>query len=951
MKNIFCFLGIISLFSFINEILSQTVDKYTQDGVIYLKFKDNIYYKTKAGKISIEDIEFINRIKEKYGIRRVINPFWRATDKKLHKIFKVEFDSIYKVDLLIEDLKKIKDVEYVEKAPYYWIKYTPNDYPTDGVKNWHLEKIMAKEAWDITQGNSNIKIAIIDNAIDITHPDLSSKVVLAIDLADGDDDPTPPENTTIWSHGTHVAGLAAAATNNGLGIASIGFNCSIIAIKAARDSDNGQGIISMYEGIIWAADNGAHIINMSFGGPGYFQTMQMIIDYAYNKGCVLVGGAGNNGDGSEDPNNINYVTYPAACNHVIAVGATNGNDVAASFSNYGAWIDVMAPGGYQNDGGWSDILFNRSVYSTIAGGGYNYMAGTSMAAPIVAGLCGLMKSVNPYLTPDKLTYYLKISCDTIDHLQDSQHQGMIGAGRINAFKAVKTALDSISPIVANFTCSGNHIIAGGHVNFTDLSIGNIIQWNWQFPGGEPSSSTLQNPQNITYNQPGSFDVILTVSDGTTTSTEIKPNFINVFIQPQSGWIEQASGFSAIYRGAYNISIANDSVAWATAVDGTTGYPVNEFTKTTNGGDLWIANTIPAPNTLAPANICALSHNEAWVAMYPTNGSGGKIYYTEDGGQTWTIKQSANMFSSTSSFLNVVHFWNSYEGFCMGDPVNNNFEIYYTTDGGNTWTPSSTLPPPLPGEYGYTGIYDVYNNTVWFGTNKGRIYKSTDKGKNWTVYNTGLSDIAKVTFNDENNGIVQQITYGSGGTITSFIMKVTHDGGETWTTITPNGPIWKTDICAVPGVPGKYFSVGTNGQSPAKYGSSFSLDYGLNWTLIDTGIQYISVEFLNDNTGWAGGFSLNETTGGIYKWNTFTKSNKTPKISPQLYPNPSANFIELNSPNKILLLEIFDNNGKKIKSYTPNSLKVFLNISNLQDGFYIIKITTETNVITKKFIKE
>ncbi|MCX7954018.1 MAG: S8 family serine peptidase [Bacteroidales bacterium] len=949
------FLILILLYPFL--LIGQRVDKYAQDGVIYFKFKDNVplIYKTKAGKISVDKIPVLDKIKEKYGIKSVANTFWQATDSRLHRIFRVEFDSIYKVELLIKELSENDEIQYAEKAPYFRISFTPNDYSSDAGRVWHLEKIKAKQAWDITQGNPNIKVAIIDNAIDISHPELSGKVAEAIDLADGDNDPRPPENTTIWSHGTHTAGLAVAATNNGSGIASIGFNCKLIAIKAGRNADGGQGVTAMYEGVIWAADHGAHVINMSFGGPNYFETMQMIIDYAYNKGCVLVAAAGNNGDGSEDPNNINYVGYPAACNHVIAVGATNGNDVAASFSQYGTWIDVMAPGGYQNDGGIADIVLNRGVYSTMAGNSYGKMVGTSMAAPITAGLCALMKSVNPNLTPDKLTQYLKATCDNIDNLQDAAHQGKVGAGRINAFKAVKMAQDSISSIVANFTCSGNFIVAGGHVNFTDLSVGNITSWNWSFPGGSPSSSNSQNPQNITYNTPGSYDVILTVSDGINTSTEIKPNFITVLPHSQSAWIEQASGFSTMYRGVYSISIVNENVAWATAVDGTTGSPVNEFTRTTNGGDLWVAGNIPAPSTLAPAHICAISDQKAWVAMYPKNGGGGKIYYTQDGGQTWNIQNSSTMFSNSASFLNVVHFWNENEGFCMGDPVNNVFEIYYTTDGGNTWVPVTNLPSPLSGEYGYTGVYDVYNNTVWFGTNKGRIFKSTDKGHTWQVYTTGLTDIAKVTFNDETNGIVQQIVYNnSSGAITSLTMKVTHDGGQTWTTVTPSGPFWKSDICAVPGVPGKYFSVGTNGAASgsATYGSSYSLDYGATWNPIDSGVQYISVEFLNNNVGWAGGFCLNSTTSGIFKWDSGSNvlfNNKNSEI--RIFPNPVNNYLKIEAENNIKKIEVYNYVGKILYDYQINEEKAILNLSKLSSGFYFVKIIDANGFCkTVSFIK-
>ncbi|MCX7863262.1 MAG: S8 family serine peptidase [Bacteroidales bacterium] len=940
-------------------LLAQTIDKYAVDGALYFKFKDNVElnYPIKAGKVLPENIPFLSALKDKYGITSVRNTFWQTTDPRLHRIFRVHFDKKELINDFIRDLSNVPEVEYAEKAPYFPIRYTPNDYGTNTDNTWHLDKISAKLAWDITQGSPNVYVAVIDNAIDVSHPDIAPKVHLAIDLGDGDNDPKPPQNTTIWSHGTHTSGLAVAATNNGTGISSIGFNCKLIAIKAGADADGGQGVSAMFEGITWAADNGAHIINMSFGGPSYFQTMQMIVDYAYNKGCVLVAAAGNNGDGSEDPNNVNYVGYPAACNHVIAVGATNGNDKKAAFSEFGTWIDVMAPGGYKNDGGIVDIMLNRGVHSTTAGNSYGKMVGTSMASPIVAGLCGLMKSVDPNLTPDRLTYLLKASCDNIESLQAPEHQGKIGAGRINAFKAVKMAQDSMQQVVANFMCSGNFINAGGYVNFTDLSVGNITSWNWSFPGGNPSSSTQQHPQNIVYSTPGTYPVTLTVSDGTHSSTETKTAYITVMQPAQSAWIEQASGFTSMYRGVYHISIVNENVVWGTAVDGTNGQPVKEFTRTTNGGTTWTPGTIVATGALAPAHICAVSDQKAWVAMYPTSGAGGKVYYTSDGGQTWTNQNNASMFTNSASFLNIVHFFNENEGFCMGDPVNNKFEIYYTTNGGQTWTAvdAANNPSAQSGEMGWTGVYAAYNNVAWFGTNKGRIYKTTDKGVTWQVYNTGLTDISDINFNNEMNGVALQKVYNtSTGAITSFSVKKTNDGGANWTTVNPSGPVWKSDWAAVPGVPGKYFSVGTDGgaSGSAKYGSSYSLDYGASWTHIDTGVQYICVEFYNDMIGWAGGFSINATTSGIFKWDATSQVKPISEmVSVEIFPNPANNYLTVKSEDPIKRITIVNTLGQEVLSENCNAYQQILNVSMLSKGIYLIQIEHDLGRSIYRIIKE
>lgn len=954
---------IIILFAVFN-VTSQTIDKNAVDGCIYFKLKNEteIDFSVKKGKAMIADVPFLKNLIDEYQLTTLNNTFWYTSSPELHRIFRLEFYAKEKINSLIETLNREDVIEYAEKAPYFRISFTPNDpnYSTTG-NRWHLDRINASGAWDITHGSSSVKIAVIDNAITINHPDIAPKVFLAIDLADGDSDPSPPSVTTIWSHGTHTSGLACAATNNGIGTASIGFDCSLIAIKAGKDADGGQGVSSMFEGITWAADNGADIISMSFGGPTFFQTMQIIIDYAYNKGCLLVAAAGNNGDGMEDPNNVNYVGYPAACNHVIAVGSTNGNDKKSSFSEFGTWIDVVTPGGYQNDGGLVDIIFNNTVYSTTANTSYGKMSGTSMSCPITAGLCGLMLSVNPGLTPEKIELYLKATCTNIESLQAPEHQGQVGAGRINAQAAVAMASDSISTVYADFTCSGNLINTGGYINFTDLSTGAPVSWSWSFPGGNPASSTDQNPSGIQYNTAGVYDVTLTISDGTNSCTEIKTMFITVQVPANSAWIEQASGFAAMYRGAYQISIVDANTSWVTAIDGTSGYPVNEFTMTTDAGATWTPGQINPATGIAPANISAHSDLKAWVSMYPTTGAGGKVYYTEDAGVTWVNQNNPSMFTNSASFLNIVHFFNENDGYCMGDPISSEFEIYTTADGGTTWNavPAASIPDAQSGEMGWTGVYDAFGNFTWFGTNKGRIFKSSDKGLTWSALTPGLGDIQKVAFNNENNGIAQQIVYNtSTGAITTFTMKVTNDGGNTWNSVTPGYGTGKSDICGVPNLPGKYFSVGTNGApySSATYFSSYSLDYGNTWTVVDSGVQYISVRFLDDFTGWAGGYSLNPTTSGIFKWdaNVSVENTDSNENGITIYPNPSDGnvFIKAGKSGEIISICISDISGKTVRQFkfsNNENNNSRIDLTGLQKGVYIVQINSEDNKYFNKLI--
>jgi thermitase len=288
------------------------------------------------------------------------------------------------------------------------------DSPDDpGFGNqWGMVKVEAAQAWEITTGSPSINIAILDTGVDLDHPDLADKLISNINFSNS--------GTTddVYGHGTHVAGIAAAITDNGVGVAGLGYNSTIMNVKVL--SDMGAGLYSwIASGIIWAADNGAEIINMSLGGPSESSTLEEAINYAWNKGVVVVAAAGNNGDTTP--------MYPAYYTNCIAVAATNSNDGRASWSNYGDWVDVAAPG--------------VSIYSTLKNNNYGYMSGTSMASPHVAGLAALVFTAvsdvngNGKLN-DEVRSRIEATCDDIGI-------NGIGYGRINAAEAVGG--ESVSP--------------------------------------------------------------------------------------------------------------------------------------------------------------------------------------------------------------------------------------------------------------------------------------------------------------------------------------------------------------------------------------------------------------------------------------------------------------------------------------------------------------------------
>lgn len=506
-------------------MLSQTVYKNCSDGKVYFKFKDNIDPAFTAGpenQVDPETLPFLSAMKDAYGVTALSRPFYLNNDPKLLRTLQVDFSKIERVDELISRLAENPDIEYAEKVPYDVIDYVPDDTlynlyngPTNW--NWHLDRIMAEQAWDINKGSASVKVAIVDNAIWSGHPDLASKIILQRDVVHNNNNSSPPNSGDpfAWSHGTHCAGLAAGATDNHTGIASIGYDVSIIAVKASSNTQP-DNISGGFTGMQWAASNGAKVISCSWGNNQYSATNQNIINTIYNMGVVILAAAGND--------NSTGAHYPSGYNHVISVASTNSDDKKTDFSNYGTTVDICAPGGYCSPGpqGLLSTTFSTGTY-----GNYDLMYGTSMATPVAAGLAGLILSVNAALTPAQVEEVMKNSADDI-YPVNPDYTDQLGAGRINAYKAVIST--PFAPTAA-FSTPVTIITPNTHINFTDLSTGVPSTWLWTFEGASNSSSGAQNPAGVYYQVPGIYDVTLKVTNSFGTSTLTLPDYITVTNSP------------------------------------------------------------------------------------------------------------------------------------------------------------------------------------------------------------------------------------------------------------------------------------------------------------------------------------------------------------------------------------------------------------------------------------
>lgn len=444
---------------------------------------------------------------------------------------------------------------------------------------------------------------------------------------------------------------------------------------------------------------------------------------------------------------------------------------------------------------------------------------------------------------------------------------------------------SVAPS-ANFSASQTTANTGTNITFSDQSTNTPTSWQWTFTGATPSTSSLQNPV-VVYNTPGVYNVKLKVTNAAGADSLTKSSYITINQAGQAtcaGWNVQATGFSAVSRGINDINIVNQNIAWAVAYDGSgAAATIREYTKTTNGGTSWtpgVINNTGLGTSYGLANIHAYNADTAWASIYPTTATVTLqgVYYTTNGGTTWT-RQAGASFSTSTSFINVVHFFNKNDGVALGDPAGGYLEMYTTSNAGTTWTrvPQANIPAVLAAdEYGTVGYFTALGNTIWYPTYKGRIYKSTDKGLTWTVSNgpfPNVNSIVDLAFKDQNNGLM----ICNSGTGSNGLIYSTSNGGTSWSIVNTNfnAIVDKNAITFVPGTTNTYYISGANAAT-ASTGTAYTTDGGLNWTLVDN-IQHTCVRFYDQSTGWAGGFNTSNTVGGIFKSQV---SNLTATIVPQ-----------------------------------------------------------------------
>jgi thermitase len=466
-----------------------------------------------------------------------------------HASYQLNGMNVYVVEMppgreqaLAQALARNKHVKFAEVDGVLTMQQTPGD--PYFASQWHTTKVQAPLAWDSATG-AGITIAILDGGVQSAHPDLAAHIVPGWNFFDNN------SNTAdVNGHGTKVAGVAGAIGNNAVGVAGAAWNAKIMPMRIS----DAAGYITYYSvvanSLIWAADHGARVANISYG-VSHVATVQSAAQYMRNKGGVVVTAGGNAG------------TYYAGANTdtMITVSATDSADQRASWSTYGPSIDVAAPG--------------VGIWTTVLGGGYGAVNGTSFSSPLTAGVVALMLSANPKLQASQVDTILR---STADDLGTPGRDDYFGAGRINAARAVAAAkaavtADTLAPTVAitspGATVKGIVAVSAAAsdnvgVNRVELYAGGVLVgtdtvapygFSWNSATRADGATTLVAKAYDTAGNAASSTVNVTVANSTVGTTDVTPPVLSI-AHPLNG---------VTVGGTVGITVtASDNVALASA---------------------------------------------------------------------------------------------------------------------------------------------------------------------------------------------------------------------------------------------------------------------------------------------------------------------------------------------------------------------------------------------------
>ena len=954
-------------------------------GIIFVKLKEPMQFAPGATATGIGGVDrILDRV-----LAASVEPLHRSLalrksyaskeEASIARIVKIRYTAPVDPRRLATELAADPAVEYAE--PYYSFRplHTPDD-PRLG-QQWSIAVLKMEQAWDITKGDSTIVIGYVDSGVNYSHEDLALSIAVNAGewgangelKANGIDDdnngyvddwrgwdfigngtlqaPAPDNDPMDFNgHGTNGAGVAAATTNNGKGIAGIGYYTKVMPIKVQDDA--AQGGMGGYDGIVYAADMGCRVINCSWGANAPVnQTLQDIVDYAWSKGALVVGGAGNsviNNDVDPFP--------PSSLARVLGVSSIESNGSASAWAAYGSSVSVYAPG--------TDIHTARGSF------GYQNVTGTSFSAPHMSGLAALIFAIHPDWTPDQVAAQIRVTSDAFGATRDP-----LRYGRANAFAAlsVNQNLSDIPGVIIQSsvisTPVGAFFSEGGQTATIDVTFQNVLAptSNAQAEliltgtplttttssasiGAMPTLGTANASFQVTLNDQikqseGYIPVIIKITDGAYEDYALVR--IPVFLD--NAWHTVVD-----LRYPYNsIDIADRWNVWVSGDFTQNSVPTQDIAlRSTDGGNTWsFAFGTGFPSGRGVYCIDAIDENTALVGTGPVDGNAA-ICRSSDGGQNWTSTSVSNM----TAFVNWIHMFDAQNGYMQGDPRNNVWGLATTSDGGRTWTPISTALPAVAGEAGWNNSYDVVGNTMWFGTNSSKIYRSTDRGLTWTGHAVPSKNAVDVNFRDELVGVARFSKQVDQGTDT---LALTTDGGLTWSLIStiaaPSG-----SVAFERGGARLWFFQGPN--------VLVSTDLGATWNAQAAPPDF---DFVNDAAEWNDGFVTTVFAAGIeifrFSGDFVLDVEDAPEAAagtPMLqamYPNPAAStrdgsvIAPMYLPNAAaIVLAVYDMNGRKVREVLNATLEAGAHSARvstvgLPAGSYLLRLSTATHSSTQTLI--
>jgi thermitase len=509
---------------------------------------------------------------------------------------------------LLRSIERRPEVKFAEKNYVFEPALAPNDPQYSS--QWHLPQILAPQAWDTTQGGPGAVIAILDSGVDATHPEFAGRLVAGRN--------TYSNNTTTtdqYGHGTEVAGAAAAGTNNGVGVAGVAGAASIMPVRVT-DSRGRATSASLASGIVWAADHGARVANLSFNSVAGNSTIRTAAEYAYNQGMLVVAASGNCACADPTPENP----------YVLSVSATDAADTVAYFSSTGAFVDLSAPG--------------TNILTTARGGLYIADSGTSLASPIVAGVATLMFAANAALTPALATQLMEATA--VDRDGVGYDEGF-GYGRVDAAAAVAAAAgyvpapDTTAPTVgidsplSGATVSGMAVIdvtASDDVGVTkvDLYVDGVFfvtdnaspySFAWDTSTVPNGSHTLNAvATDAAGNSAGTTPISVTVSNGPADTT---PPTVSIGAPVAGATVSGTSTVSATAAddvGVAKVELYVDGALYATDTSAPYSFAWNTTLSADGSHTLQVVAADAAGNSASTARTVTVANhvNQAPVAV-------------------------------------------------------------------------------------------------------------------------------------------------------------------------------------------------------------------------------------------------------------------------------------------------------------------------------------------------